>query len=106
MERIFVDTSGWYAAADRGDLDHGTVARWLRRNMVPLVTTDYVFDEAVTLVRIGLGHAAAVRFGENLCESAVVQIVSVTAEDREAAWGIFKKFADQRSALRIAPVSA
>ncbi len=96
MERVFVDTSGWYAAADSRDPDHGAVARWLRRNTLPLITTDYVFDETVTLVRIELGHPAAVRFGENVRASAAVQIVSVTAEDREAAWQIFKKFEDQR----------
>jgi predicted nucleic acid-binding protein len=96
VERVFVDTSGWYAAADSRDPDHGAVARWLRRNTLPLITTDYVFDETVTLVRIELGHPAAVRFGENVRASAAVQIVSVTAEDREAAWQIFKKFEDQR----------
>lgn len=72
MERIFVATSGWYAAADRRDPDHGAVARWLRGNTLPLVTTDYVFDETVTLVRIELGHPAAIRFGENVRGSAVV----------------------------------
>ena len=72
------------------------VARWLRRNTLPLVTTDYVFDETITLVRIELGHPAAVQFGERLRASTVVQIVPVTADDREAAWEIFKKFEDQK----------
>lgn len=96
MKRVFVDTSGWYAAADSRDPDHSAVARWLRRNTLPLITTDYVFDETITLVRIELGHPAAVRFGESLLASAAVQIVSIIAEDREGAWQIFKKFEDQR----------
>jgi uncharacterized protein len=62
VERVFIDTGGWYAAADSGDRDHGVVARWLRRNTLPLITTDYVFDETVTLVRIELGHPADRRF--------------------------------------------
>jgi len=96
VERVFVDTSGWYAAADSRDPDHRAVARWLRRNTLPLITTDYVFDETVTLVRVELGHPAAVRFGESVRASAAVQIVSATTEDREAAWQTFKKFEDQR----------
>lgn len=96
MERVFVHTSGWYAAADNRDPDHGAVARWLRRNTLPLVTSDYVFDETVTLIRIELGHPAAIRFGENVRTSAVVHIASVTTEDREAAWAIFRKFVDQK----------
>ena len=99
MERVFVDTSGWYAAADRRDPDHGAVARWLRRKTVPLITSDYIFDETVTLIRIELGHPAAIRFGENVRTSAVVHIVTVTTEDREAAWEIFRKFEDQKLSL-------
>src|SRR5689334_5952015 len=72
----------WYAAADSGDRDHGVVARWLRRNTLPLVTTDYDFDETVTLVRIELGHPAAAQFGERLRASGVVQIIPVSADDR------------------------
>lgn len=96
MERVFVDTSGWYAAADSRDRDHDAVARWLRRNTLVLVTSDYVFDETVTLIRMELGHPAAVRFGENVQTSAAVHLVSVRTEDREVAWGTFKKFEDQR----------
>lgn len=96
MERVFVDTSGWYAAVDRHDPHHGMVARWLRRNLLPLVTSDYVFDETVTLIRMELKHAAAVRFGENIRASTAVHIMSVTTEDRGAAWETFKKFDDQK----------
>ena len=96
MERVFVDTGGWYAAADSHDPHHGGVARWLRRNALPLVTSDYVFDESVTLIRMELGHPAAVHFGDNIRASTTVLIVTVTIEDREAAWETFKRFDDQK----------
>jgi len=96
MERVFVDTSGWYAAVDSRDPHHKAVARWLRRNSLPLVTSDYVFDEAVTLIRMELGHGAAVRFGKSIRASATVHIMAVTPEDREAAWETFEKFDDQK----------
>jgi len=99
VERVFVDTGGWYAAADSRDRHHGNVARWLRRNALPLVTSDYVFDETVTLIRMELGHPAAVHFGDNIRASAAVQIASVTREDSAAAWETFKKFDDQKFSL-------
>ncbi len=50
MEQIFVDTGAWFAFFNRGDPDHETVADdqgdWEGR----LLTSDYVFDELVTLI--------------------------------------------------------
>jgi hypothetical protein len=96
MEGVFVDTGGWYALADADDRHHEAVRNWMAQNTCPLVTTDYVFDEIVTLIRQRRGHRGAVRFGEKLRSSALTRIISVTPGDREAAWRIFKKFKDQR----------
>ena len=96
MEGVFVDTGGWYALADADDRHHEAVRDWLAQNTLPLLTTDYVFDETVTLIRARRGHREAVRFGEKLQASRIARMVSITPEDREAAWEIFKKFKDQR----------
>ncbi len=96
MERVFVDTGGWYALADARDPDHAAARAWFEGNTLPLVTTDYVFAETITLIRLELGHRVAVQFGEELMRSARTQLVSVTAEDRKAAWQIFKKFKDHK----------
>ena len=96
MESIFVDTGGWYALADADDQHHEAVRGWLIQNALPLLTTDYVFDETVTLIRRRRGHREAVQFGEKLRSSTLAQITPVTVEDREAAWEIFKKFRDQK----------
>ncbi len=96
IERVFVDTGGWYALTDARDPDHEAARAWFEGNTLPLVTTDYVFAETITLIRVELGHRVAVQFGEELMRSARTQLVSVTAEDREAAWQIFKKFKDQK----------
>ena len=61
---IFVDTAGWMAMADEGDAGHEASRRerdaCLRAGGV-LVSTDYVIDETLTLIRarLGLGAAAA-----------------------------------------------
>ncbi len=96
MERVFVDTSGWYALADGRDPHHEAAKGWFEQNALPLVTTDYVLDETLTFIRMKLGHPLAVDFGGRLLGSALAQLVPVTLEDRDAAWEIFKKFKDQK----------
>jgi predicted nucleic acid-binding protein len=96
MERVFVDTGGWYALTDRRDPDYEAAKAWFEKNTLPLVTTDYVLTETTTLIRVELGHRVAVQFGEELMRSARTQLVSVTVEDREAAWENFRKFKDQK----------
>ena len=96
MRRVFVDTGGWFALLDAKDPDHERAAEWLESNTLPLVTTDYVFDETVTLARKELGHRAAVAFGENLQASTLTQTVSIGLEDRKTGWLAFKKYKDQK----------
>ena len=91
---IFVDTSAWLALYDRRDQNHRTareVAEYLRGERVPLVTTDYVFDETVTIVRMRVGHGEAVALGESLLKSSVVELVEVEKNLRRKAWEIFVK---------------
>jgi predicted nucleic acid-binding protein len=58
MKALFVDTAGWMSLVDGADPAHGgaTGARddHLRRGGL-LVSTDYVLDETLTLIRARLG---------------------------------------------------
>ncbi len=62
MKELFVDTAGWMMLADASDPQH-TAARtardaWLKSGGL-LVSSDYVLDETLTLLRVRLGLAAA-----------------------------------------------
>ena len=48
---IFVDTSAWFASVVPSDTDHKTASTWVAQNTQPLLTTDYVVDETLTLLR-------------------------------------------------------
>lgn len=48
---IFVDTGAWYASLVPTDPEHEKAVQWLAANHSPLLTTDYVIDETLTLVR-------------------------------------------------------
>ena len=62
MKALFVDTGGWMACADAADSAHAPACAArdaaLRAGQL-LVTTDYVLDECLTLIRMRLGVAAA-----------------------------------------------
>ena len=95
MKRIFVDTSGWYAYARGDDPAHGAAREALEKWEGRLVTTDYVFDETVTLARARLGAAAAAKIGDALLDAGVVALVRLLPEDFEDAWESFKKSKDK-----------
>ena len=95
MKRVFVDTSGWYAYARADDPAHAAAVAALESWEGRLVTTDYVFDETVTLARARLGAAAATRLGDALLDGGIVELVRLLPEDFEDAWALFKKRKDK-----------
>lgn len=90
-----MDTGAWYALADRKDPDHASVAQCLRERAGRLVTTNFVFDESVTLIRFRLGTSAACTFGEELLGGGVARLVSVARRDETRAWEIFTRYRDK-----------
>ena len=95
MNGIFVDTGAWYALVDSDDADHKAAAAFLVSNTVPIITTNFIFSETITLIRYRIGHEAARIFGQKLKESSFVRVVTVTTADEERAWEIFCKYRDQ-----------
>ena len=80
---------------DESDPDHDRASEWFTRNRIPLITTDYIFDETLTLIRTSLGHRQAVKFAEKLLASRLAQLISVTEEDKERAWKLFQRYDDK-----------
>ena len=94
MERVFVDTSAWVAHLNRGDPAHRRVRAALADLTGPLVTSNFVLDESVTLCRRRHGHAAATTLGSALFGGDVAHVVRITAEDELQAWELFAERAD------------
>jgi predicted nucleic acid-binding protein len=90
---LFVDTSVWFAVADRSDRSNARAKAILSAGE-PLVTTDHVLVETWTLIHHRLGPRPAERFWEGL-RSGVAIIEPVAHADLDAAWDIGKTFRDQ-----------
>jgi predicted nucleic acid-binding protein len=96
MERLFVDTSAWLALVNGADPGHQAVLAALEQFKGRIVTSNFIFDEAVTLCRVRLGHDAAKRLGDQLLANAEIDLVRLTADDERAAWTLFLARADKR----------
>ena len=96
LKAVFVDTSAWYALVDSAEADHAAVAAALGAHHGRLVTSDYVFDETLTLTRYRLGWDIACRLGRELRSGEAARMVAVTATDAEHAWEIFASRSDRR----------
>ena len=92
---LFVDTSVWYAFMNRGDASRPAAREVIRSFEGRLVTSNFVFDEAVTLCRQRLGHAVARQFGDALLSGDIVDLLRATPEDEAAAWDLFSHRPDQ-----------
>lgn len=95
MKRLFVDTGAWYALADRNDPDHLRVRDFMKVQTHRLVTTNFVFDESVTLIRYRLGFTPAKTFGEQLLRANVANVLAVSRQDETRAWEIFTRYRDK-----------
>jgi predicted nucleic acid-binding protein len=92
---IFVDTGAWFAAFVPNDPDHPAADAWLATNVEPLVTTDYVIDELLTLLKIRGEYQRALRLGASLFAGAIARLVWVMPDDVQEAWTIFQRYQDK-----------
>ncbi len=99
--RLFIDTSAFLAIEDADDKNHESALSFReelktgRSAYRLLYTTNYVFDEAITLIRMQIGHSAAVSFGDALKKSESIRELNVTEKIDFDAWNIFKKYKDK-----------
>jgi len=92
---VFVDTGAWFAYFVRRDPDHQSARNWVSTNESPLVTSDYILDELLTLLKIRESYAVAVAAGKVLIGEKICQVIKVTPEDFTRTWSIFVQFSDK-----------
>ena len=92
---IFVDSSAWSAAFVHADPDRQRARSWLRQNFQRLLTTDYIIDETLTVIRARSHLNRAIRVGQKLFDQAFVTIEWVTPDDVRRAWNVFRNYRDK-----------
>jgi predicted nucleic acid-binding protein len=92
---IFVDTGAWYASVVADDVNHSAAAQWLKQNSEILLTTDYVIDETLTLLKVRGHLLLAVELGRGLFAGELANVVLVAEQDLHQAWEVFQQFRDK-----------
>jgi predicted nucleic acid-binding protein len=96
--KLFVDTGAFIALMDADDENHKAAAAFYRNSRekgARFVTTNFIVCETMNYLRARISHDTAVLFRENLKKSSFNEIITVTGSIEEAAFAIFKKYADK-----------
>lgn len=98
MNAVFVDTGGWMACSDRADPAHAP-CRAARDGALEagqtLITTDFVIDETLTLIRFRLGLSAANAWWQQIDGSARLRWERVESDRFERARHLFFQYRDK-----------
>ena len=92
---IFVDAGAWFARTVPSDRNHVVIREWMRQNKERLITTDYIVDETLTLLRQRGERRRALALGEEFFSGRLVQVYYLTEDDIRNAWLVFRQYDDR-----------
>lgn len=97
---VFVDTSAWKAFYDESDDWHEEAKSFMdsvgaKRHIRLFVTSDYVMDETLTLVRFAHSHSKAVEFANTIVSSRATKLLFVGEDLFNQALSMFIGHRDQ-----------
>lgn len=97
---IFYDTGAWVALSVPGD-KNAAAAKALQNRVSrgvhgAIVTTDFVLDEAATLIRMETDVEAAARFVRSVLAAPSVTLLRIDRDHFESALEMFERHGDKR----------
>lgn len=98
---LFVDTSAFKALYDEDDEFHNRARSFMDSIAAKevavrgLITSDYVLDESITLIRFAHSHSKAVEFARAVVSSRATKILHVEADSFQKALDLFSQHEDK-----------
>ena len=92
---IFVDTGAWFAMSVETDINHAKTIAWIASNREPLITTDYVINETLTLLRSRRQTVNALIMGRQFFNGSLSAIHYLSQEEIRSTWQTFQNFSDK-----------
>jgi len=93
---IFVDTGAWFALSVESDPDHLVTTRFIAQNNEPLITTDYVVDELLTLFSVRGEKQRGIEWLTDLIDGNLVRLIEISADYFQAACQVYCQFHDKK----------
>ncbi len=95
MEKVFIDTSGWYSFLNVNDPVYLKIKDFISQNPTSLVTSNFIVAETLNLLVSRRQKHMALSFGKALKENSEIIIYSIEHPDEAEAWKIFQKYKDK-----------
>lgn len=92
---IFVDSSAFFALADQASEKGKLVQAIIVERRVPLVTTNFILAETLSLVTKRMGKFKGIEVGEKILESGIISLVYLDQPTQEEAWRTYRKYKDK-----------
>ena len=86
---VFVDTGAWFAFFVSDDPNHARIRAWFDATRPPLLTSDFVVDETLTLLVARKRLASAFSAGNALFHRSLATIHFISPEQFHRAWIVF-----------------
>jgi uncharacterized protein len=102
LKPLFLDTNYLVALESSEDMHHAAaITHWrsLLKNLPPLVTTSYIFDEAVTFFNSRRQHTKAAEVGNRLLRSGAIDLIYVDESLFYEGWQFLLKHNDKSYSL-------
>ena len=94
--RIFVDTGAWFSMVVTSDADHNSITDCFALfETDALVTTDYVIDETLTLLRARGYDQRAQMLGEAFFANSLAEVCYLDETQVRATWEVFRLYQDK-----------
>jgi predicted nucleic acid-binding protein len=85
----------WFAWCVPSDRDHSVAREWFEHNTYPLLTTDYIVDELLTVLKVRGEYQRALEIGPSLLGGEVCCLEWTTQDDINSAWRVFSTHRDK-----------
>jgi uncharacterized protein len=94
-----MDTGAFLALEDESDKHHQQAINFrdeiIRKGFYKIVTTSYVLDEILTLIRVRISIPASIDFCRKIRVSKIVNIHTITENDVRIAMDMFEQYDDK-----------
>ena len=91
---VFVDTGAWFASCVPSDPDHAAAAAFLSRNTEPLILSDFIYGELLTLFQARKKMPQASLWLKQV-ERKQCEVIRATDSDLRDATQVILQYADK-----------